>query len=293
MWGIDYEIMSAQNIHGQSNVNTHHCVISFGPILELIAIGARGGFWNTRNRITSVSYHDFERSESKLPYMCPGYSNHMYNQQWGRIAHNVTITELSEYISYIMNPGSEQDYRAHNITTFVLSVARMASTDTDRGRGLPSLLPRQCQLRTMLRSRCPSLMSRNHCHNKSASSSELSKYPLCLPVGCGDSGSPSKRQAGGRSSPEKDSYYETLLLWRSVGPFKKSWKHPSSPEGRLHRWSSLGHGVRSSSSSLVPTKLRLPLSQHKSHEGWDNRACQPPSVRWKPPQCRWNPCTLA
>jgi hypothetical protein len=139
-WGIDYEIMSAQNIHGQSNVNTHHCVISFGPILELIAIGARGGFWNTRNRITSVSYHDFERSESKLPYMCPGYSNHMYNQQWGRIAHNVTITELSEYISYIMNPGSEKDYRAHNITTFVLSAAWMASTDTDRGRGLPSFL---------------------------------------------------------------------------------------------------------------------------------------------------------
>jgi hypothetical protein len=51
------------------------------------------------------------------------------------------ITTLSEYISSNMTPGSEKkDYRASNITTFILSMAQMASIGTDRERGLPSFL---------------------------------------------------------------------------------------------------------------------------------------------------------
>jgi hypothetical protein len=33
------------------------------------------------------------------------------------------IIASSEYISYKMTPGSEKDYRASSITTFILSVA--------------------------------------------------------------------------------------------------------------------------------------------------------------------------
>jgi hypothetical protein len=36
---------------------------------------------------------------------------------------NVTITVLSEYISYKITPGSEKDYRASSNTSFILSVA--------------------------------------------------------------------------------------------------------------------------------------------------------------------------
>jgi hypothetical protein len=49
-------------------------------------------------------------------------------------------TSLSEYISYKMTPGSEKDYRASSITTFILSVVWMASTGVDQGRGPPSFL---------------------------------------------------------------------------------------------------------------------------------------------------------
>jgi hypothetical protein len=51
------------------------------------------------------------------------------------------ITASSEYVSYKMTLGSEKDYRASNITVFILSVARMASTGDDQGRSLPSFLP--------------------------------------------------------------------------------------------------------------------------------------------------------
>jgi hypothetical protein len=37
--------------------------------------------------------------------------------------HNAMITASIEYISYIMTPVSEKDYRASNITTFILSAA--------------------------------------------------------------------------------------------------------------------------------------------------------------------------
>jgi hypothetical protein len=54
---------------------------------------------------------------------------------------NVTITVLSEYISYKITPGSEKDYRASSNTSFILSVAWMASTGTHHGRGMSSFLP--------------------------------------------------------------------------------------------------------------------------------------------------------
>jgi hypothetical protein len=37
-----------------------------------------------------------------------------------------------------MTPGSEKDYRTSSVTTFILSVASMASTGDDRRRDLPS-----------------------------------------------------------------------------------------------------------------------------------------------------------
>jgi hypothetical protein len=55
----------------------------------------------------------------------------------------------------------------------------------------------------MLRSRCPGLKSRSRCPDLSASSRELSKCPLYLPVGCGDSGCPSEWQASGHSCQRK------------------------------------------------------------------------------------------
>jgi hypothetical protein len=39
------------------------------------------------------------------------------------------------------DPRSEKDYRASNITTFILSVAWTTSTGDDWGRGMPSFLP--------------------------------------------------------------------------------------------------------------------------------------------------------
>jgi hypothetical protein len=54
-----------------------------------------------------------------------------------------------------------------------------------------------------LQSRCPGLNSTSRCPDQYASSSELSKHPIYLPVGCGDSRSPSKWQAGSRSSQRK------------------------------------------------------------------------------------------
>jgi hypothetical protein len=59
---------------------------------------------------------------------------------------------------------------------------------------------------------CPGLKSRSHCPDQFASSGELSKYALYLPVGCEDCGSPSERQAGGHLGLEKDSCYEPSLL---------------------------------------------------------------------------------
>jgi hypothetical protein len=71
---------------------------------------------------------------------------------------------------------------------------------------------RQCQFHTTLRSRCLGLNSRSRCPDPSLPSGELSKYPMYLLVRCGDSGSPFVWQVGGHSDPEKDSFYETLLL---------------------------------------------------------------------------------
>jgi hypothetical protein len=50
------------------------------------------------------------------------------------------ITSFLEYISYKMAPGPKKDYKASSITTFILSVAWMASTGTDQRRVLPSFL---------------------------------------------------------------------------------------------------------------------------------------------------------
>jgi hypothetical protein len=49
------------------------------------------------------------------------------------------ITTISEYISYKMTPTSQKDYRASNITTFILSTAWTTSTGNDRRRDLPSI----------------------------------------------------------------------------------------------------------------------------------------------------------
>jgi hypothetical protein len=48
------------------------------------------------------------------------------------------IIASTEYISYKMTPESEKDYRTSSITTFILSVASMASTCDDRRSDLPS-----------------------------------------------------------------------------------------------------------------------------------------------------------
>jgi hypothetical protein len=75
--------------------------------------------------------------------------------------------------------------------------------------------PRHCELQTEWRSMCPGLKSRSHCPDQPTSYGEHAGYPLCLPVRCKGSGFPSEWQTSGRSSPEKDSCCETLLLWRS------------------------------------------------------------------------------
>jgi hypothetical protein len=41
--GIDCRDAGARSIYDQSNINTHHYVISFGPIIELIIVEATGG----------------------------------------------------------------------------------------------------------------------------------------------------------------------------------------------------------------------------------------------------------
>jgi hypothetical protein len=51
------------------------------------------------------------------------------------------ITSFLEYISYKMTPGSKKDYKASNITMFILSAAWTASTGAAWWRGLPSFLP--------------------------------------------------------------------------------------------------------------------------------------------------------
>jgi hypothetical protein len=72
--------------------------------------------------------------------------------------------------------------------------------------------PRQCHHRMTWWSRYPSLQSRSHCPDQLASSGKHAKYPLCLHVRYGDSGSSSKQQANCRLGPKRSSCYETSLL---------------------------------------------------------------------------------
>jgi hypothetical protein len=59
----------------------------------------------------------------------------------GKLVHNVLITTISEYTFDKMTPECEKDYRASDITTFILSMAQTTSTCDDRGSGLPGFLP--------------------------------------------------------------------------------------------------------------------------------------------------------
>jgi hypothetical protein len=51
---------------------------------------------------------------------------------------NVTITTLSEYISYKMTPGSEKDYRASSNTSFILSVVEWPPQALTGGEACPA-----------------------------------------------------------------------------------------------------------------------------------------------------------
>jgi hypothetical protein len=145
----------------------------------------------------------------------------------------------------------------------------------------------------MWRSRCPGLKSRSHYSDQPPCSSKHVGCPLCLPVRCEGSGSLSEQHADSRSGPVRDLCCATSLLWRSVGPLEKSWKHPSSSKGKVHRWSPSGHGAENGSSSSTPTKQHRLLPQHKSHEGRDKHACRPPPTHQRLPLCRWTTCALA
>jgi hypothetical protein len=49
--GTDSQNAGARSIRSQRNVNTRCRIVSFGPILELIAARAQGGSQNMRKRI--------------------------------------------------------------------------------------------------------------------------------------------------------------------------------------------------------------------------------------------------
>jgi hypothetical protein len=78
----------------------------------------------------------------------------------------------------------------------------------------------------------PGLKSRSHCPNQPVSSGEHARCPLCLPVGCEGSGSPSERQVDGGSGPVRDS----------------AMRHRSSKDLRVHS--------RNLESILLPLRVK-------------------------------------